>query len=127
MQDVGRSEWSGSILSSTLDIGENRDYQNETRRTLHTTPKRSEKEGRTGTFEALAKLDLEGHALYEFRWRPKGQQVDFALWVNRIGRYAAQVKGGNYRWDGGEKWYLRRLTGDGNANRRRLRKPPTGA
>ena len=63
------------------------------------------------TFEALAKLDLEGHALYEFRWRPKGQQVDFALWVNRIGRYAAQVKGGNYRWDGGEKWYLRALDG----------------
>ena len=62
-------------------------------------------------FEVLAKLDLEGHALYEFRWRPEGQQVDFALWVNHTGRYAAQVKGGHYRWDGGEKWYLRALDG----------------
>lgn len=58
-------------------------------------------------FGALAGLDLQGNGLYEFRWRPKGQQVDFPLWINRLGRFAGQVKGGHYRWDGGEKWDLR--------------------
>ena len=62
-------------------------------------------------FEALANMQLDGCGIYELRCRPDGQQVDFALWADFLGRYAAQVKGGEYRWDDDEKWYLKKPDG----------------
>ena len=36
-------------------------------------------------FDALRNLGLDGHGLYEFRYRRGGRQVDFALWLERPG------------------------------------------
>ena len=44
-------------------------------------------------FDALQNLDLDGYGLYEFRYRREGRQLDFALWLNMLGRLAMQVKG----------------------------------
>ena len=84
--------------------------------TIKMTPKEFPKQRRNDpkrqaearTFDALANLELSGQGIYECRWRPKGQQVDFCLWVDHLGRYAGQVKGGHYRWDD-DDWYLRTL------------------
>ena len=47
-------------------------------------------------FYALRNSKMEGHALYEFRYRVGARQVDYPLWVNKVGRFAVQVKGGKY-------------------------------
>ena len=47
-----------------------------------------------------------GHALYEFRYRDIGQQVDYALWLHCLGRFAIQVKGGHYEMSPTGEWYL---------------------
>ncbi len=58
-------------------------------------------------FDALQGLGLDGHGLYEFRYRMEGQQVDYALWVHDTARFAVQVKGGRYEMDDGGQWLLR--------------------
>ena len=78
-------------------------------------PKRRDNPGRRAelrVYEALAALDLEGRCIYEFRYHERGQQVDYALWVDRsnrdaAGRYAIQVKGGIYDWGDDDRWRLR--------------------
>ena len=47
-----------------------------------------------------------GHALYEFRYRDVGQQVDYAVWLHCLGRFAIQVKGGHYEMSPTGEWYL---------------------
>ena len=64
-------------------------------------------------FDALQALDTAGHALYEFR--KGGKQVDFALWLDRLARFASQVKGGPYEMDNTGQWFLR--TPDGKLER----------
>ena len=44
-------------------------------------------------FDALQSMDLDGYSLYEFRYRKEGRQLDFALWLDMLGRLAIQVKG----------------------------------
>ena len=66
-------------------------------------------------FDALQNLDLEGHGLYEFRYRKGGKQVDNPLWLHDKGRIAAQVKGGCHEMDDTGQWFLRRP--DGNLER----------
>ena len=63
-------------------------------------------------FDALQRLDLDGHGIYEFRFREGGAQLDFALWVTGLGRFALQVKGGSYRMDSEGRWYLSGPDGD---------------
>ena len=62
-------------------------------------------------FDALQDLELNGHGLYEFRYRKEGQQVDYALWVHDLARFAVQVKGGQYDMDSTGQWSLRMLEG----------------
>ena len=57
-------------------------------------------------FDALQNLPNNGHAIYEFRCREGGRQLDFALWLDRRGRFALQVKGGTYMLDSDGQWYL---------------------
>lgn len=57
-------------------------------------------------FDALQNLDLDGYGLYEFRYRREGRQLDFALWLNMLGRLAIQVKGGQYSLDDDGQWFL---------------------
>lgn len=58
-------------------------------------------------YDALRALELNGRAIYELRFRRGGLQVDFALWVDGLGRFAIQVKGGEYLLDREGRWSLR--------------------
>ena len=58
-------------------------------------------------FDALRNLGLDGHGLYEFRYRRGGRQVDFALWLDDLGRFAGSVKGGKFLLDRNGQWYRR--------------------
>ena len=44
-------------------------------------------------FDALRNLDHDGYGIYEFRYRRGGREVDVALWLNGLARFAVQVKG----------------------------------
>ena len=55
-------------------------------------------------YDALTRMELDGHGLYEFRYRQ--QQVDFPLWLHGIGRYAIEVKGGRYEMTAQGEWAL---------------------
>ena len=71
-------------------------------------PKRG---GEARVFDALQDLELNGHGLYEFRYRREGQQVDYTLWVHDLARFAVQVKGGQYDMDSTGQWSLRMFEG----------------
>ena len=62
-------------------------------------------------FDALQNLDLDGHGLYEFRYRREGKQVDNPLWLHDQGRLAVQVKGGVHEMDDTGQWFLRKPDG----------------
>ena len=62
-------------------------------------------------FDALVNMGLVGCGIYEFRYRPDGQQVDLSLWLDNLGRIAGQVKGGGYRLDDDGGWQLRTYEG----------------
>ena len=66
-------------------------------------------------FDALQNLDLDGHGLYEYRYRREGKQVDYPLWLHSMARFAVQVKGGQYEMDTTGQWFLR--TPDGHLDR----------
>ena len=60
--------------------------------------------------------DLEGHeapgtAIYEAKINRKATEVDFAVWLVGVGRFAIQVKGGIYRVSG-KNWYLNTPQGE---------------
>ena len=62
-------------------------------------------------FDALVNMGLVGCGIYEFRYRPDGQQVDYLIWLDHLGRVAGQVKGGEYRLDDEGGWQLRTYEG----------------
>ena len=60
--------------------------------------------------------ELEGHeapgtAIYEAKINRKATEVDFAVWLVGVGRFAIQVKGGIYRVSG-KSWYLHTPQGE---------------
>ena len=60
--------------------------------------------------------ELEGHeapgtAIYEAKINRKATEVDFAVWLIEVGRFAIQVKGGIYRVSG-TTWYLHTPQGE---------------
>ena len=61
-------------------------------------------------FEALAGSDRRGFAYYEWRKGYERIELDFAVWIEGLGRFALQVKGGRYRLIDGD-WYLRKREG----------------
>lgn len=63
-------------------------------------------------FDALSAMSRSGYGIYEMRLRQKGQQVDYAIWLDGLGRFAIQVKGGVYRRDDIGNWYLRNYDGE---------------
>ena len=71
----------------------------------------SKRRAEARVFDALRELELSGRAIYEFRYRKSGTQVDFALWLDRLGRFALQIKGGYYRLRDDDQWELRRPDG----------------
>ena len=61
-------------------------------------------------YEALAGSDRRGFAYYEWRKGYERIELDFAVWIEGLGRFALQVKGGRYRLIDGD-WYLRKREG----------------
>ena len=61
-------------------------------------------------FEALAGSDRRGFVYYEWRRGYECIELDFAVWIEKLGRFALQVKGGRYLLIDGE-WYLRTRDG----------------
>ena len=61
-------------------------------------------------YEALAGSDRRGFCYYEWRRGYGHIELDFAVWVNGLGRFALQVKGGRYLIIDGE-WYLKTRDG----------------
>ena len=62
------------------------------------------------TYEALASSDRQGFVYYEWRKGYKHIELDFAVWIVDLGRFALQVKGGHYLLIDGE-WYLKTRDG----------------
>ena len=61
-------------------------------------------------YEALAGSDRQGFVYYEWRRAYERIELDFAVWIEGLGRFALQVKGGRYVLIDGE-WYLKTQTG----------------
>ena len=63
------------------------------------------------TFTALQAIDRPGFAYYEWQRDKQHRQLDFAIWIERLGRFGLEVKGGWYVLIRG-MWYLKnRRTG----------------
>ena len=61
-------------------------------------------------YEALAGSDRQGFVYYEWRRGHEHIELDFAVWIVDLGRFALQVKGGHYLLIDGE-WYLKTRDG----------------
>ena len=61
-------------------------------------------------YEALAGSDRQGFVYYEWRRCYEHIELDFAVWIVDLGRFALQVKGGHYLLIDGE-WYLKTRNG----------------
>ena len=62
-------------------------------------------------FNALRNSKMDGHGIYEFRYREGGRQLDNAVWENYVARFAIQVKGGQYDMDDDGQWSLLKAGG----------------
>ena len=56
-------------------------------------------------FKALAGINRQGFVHYEWRRGYERIELDFAVWIQGLGRFALQVKGGRYRIIDGQ-WHL---------------------
>ena len=61
-------------------------------------------------FEALAESKRQGFAYYEWRRGYGRIELDFAVWIEGLGRFALQVKGGRYALTDGD-WHLKTRAG----------------
>ena len=61
-------------------------------------------------YEALACSDRQGFCYYEWRRGYECIELDYAVWIEALGRFALQVKGGRYLLMAGE-WYLKTRQG----------------
>ena len=61
-------------------------------------------------YKALAGSDRQGFVYYEWRRGYGRIELDFAVWIVGLGRFALQVKGGHYLLIGGE-WHLKTRDG----------------
>ena len=62
-------------------------------------------------FDALQRMNLTGHGIYEYRGPTGGTQVDLALWTDMVARIAGTVKGGEQSMDEDGQFFLH--TSDG--------------
>ena len=61
-------------------------------------------------YEALANSNRRGFCYYEWHKGYERIELDFAVWIEGLGRFALQVKGGRYVLIDGE-WYLKTRDG----------------
>ena len=57
-------------------------------------------------FDALQRMDLTGHGIYEYRGPTGGTQVDLAVWADMVARIAGTVKGGEHSMDEDGRFFL---------------------
>ena len=58
-------------------------------------------------FDILANSQRAGHVIYEWGAQGRPHRTDFALWLENVGRYAIEVKGGTYTLrPESDQWYL---------------------
>ena len=72
--------------------------------------KKPKRQAERRVYEALAGSDRRGFVYYEWRRGYGHIELDFAVWIEGLGRFALQVKGGRYLLIDGE-WYLKTRTG----------------
>ena len=72
--------------------------------------KKPKRQAERKTYEALAGSDRRGFCYYEWRRAYERIELDFAVWIEGLGRFALQVKGGRYLLIDGE-WYLKTRDG----------------
>ena len=72
--------------------------------------KKPRRQAERRVYEALAGSDRRGFVYYEWRKGYGHIEVDFAVWVKDLGRFALQVKGGHYLLIDGE-WHLKTRDG----------------
>ncbi len=70
----------------------------------------TERGAESRVYEGLAQSGRDGFVYYEWRRGYGRIEVDFAVWVEHVGRFALQVKGGRYLLVDGE-WHLRTRRG----------------
>ena len=72
--------------------------------------KKPRRQAERRVYEALAGSDRRGFCYYEWRQGYEHIELDFAVWIEGLGRFALQVKGGRYLLIDGE-WYLKTRDG----------------
>ena len=72
--------------------------------------KKPKRQAERRVYEALAGSDRQGFVYYEWRKGYEHIELDYAVWIEGLGRFALQVKGGRYLLIDGE-WYLKTRTG----------------
>ena len=72
--------------------------------------KKPKRQAERKTYEALAGSDRQGFCYYEWRKGYGHIELDYAVWVKDLGRFALQVKGGHYLLIDGD-WYLKTREG----------------
>ena len=72
--------------------------------------RKSKRRAEREVYEALAGSDRRGFAYYEWRKGYERPELDFAVWIEKMGRFALQVKGGRHLLIEGE-WHLRTREG----------------
>ena len=68
--------------------------------------KKPKRQAERRVYEALAGSDRRGFCYYEWRQGYEHIELDFAVWIEGLGRFALQVKGGRYLLIDGE-WRLK--------------------
>lgn len=62
-------------------------------------------------YEELLACDLPGLFIYEWKWDKHSAELDFVIWIEEVGLFSLQVKGGRYRYqkqNGEDPWQLRK-------------------
>ena len=68
--------------------------------------KKPKRQAERRVYEALAGVDRQGFCYYEWRRGYECIELDYAVWIEALGRFALQVKGGRYLLIDDE-WYLK--------------------
>ena len=76
----------------------------------NTRRKKPKRRAERRIYKALAGSDRQGFVYYEWRRGYEHIELDFAVWIVGLGRFALQVKGGRYLLIDGE-WYLKTRDG----------------
>ena len=72
--------------------------------------RKPKRQAERSVYEALAGSDRQGFVYYEWRRGYERIELDFAVWIEGLGRFALQVKGGRYLLIDGD-WRLKTRDG----------------